>query len=158
QRPLNDKADEWLSGISFTRFFEIDRLGAPIKNTSIELRQLKALNPSYVQDLVDLLDDNMNLSDGVRDSIRLSTQELLTNVFDHSNSAIGCLVCAQFTPKSKAIRLSVADLGIGILAALKSVSKYAHLRTCHDAITLAVEEGVSSRKGDKPAGLGLRHI
>lgn len=155
-RPKKDDTEKWLSSISFSRLFQIDDMGAEARETSIELRQLKALNPIYIEDLVNLIDYNMNLSKGVRLSIQLSVQELLTNVFDHSKSDIGCFVCAQFTPKRRLIRLSVTDFGIGILKSLKSVKKYPRLNTSHDAIARAVEQGVSSRKGK--AGLGLRHI
>jgi len=154
----SEKADveSWLSSISFSRLFQVDALSQAARESSIELRQLKRLNPIYVDDLVSLLDHNMNLSPGVRDSIKLSLQELLTNVFDHSNSDIGCFVCAQYTPRSQLIRLSVMDVGIGILHSLRKVKQYSGLTNSHEAITLAVEEGVSSRKGK--AGLGLSHI
>lgn len=148
---------EWLSGIGFLDFFQMDRIGARTRETSIALRQLEALNPIYIDNLVTLIEHNMHLSRGVRDSIRLSVQELLTNAFDHSRSDIGCFVCAQFTPKPRLIRLSVTDFGIGILRALRSVKEYSNLRSSHEAITLAVEEGVSSRKG-RVAGIGLSHI
>jgi hypothetical protein len=156
KKPKKSDTEEWLSRISFSRFFQIDEVAAQARATSIELRQLNRLNPIYVEDLVNLLDNNMNLSTGVRDSIKMSLQELLINVFDHSESGIGCFVCAQFTPKPQLIRLSVTDLGIGIHDSLKKVKKYSKIKNCHEAITLAVEEGVSSRKGK--AGLGLWHI
>jgi anti-sigma regulatory factor (Ser/Thr protein kinase) len=157
RRPREDQVERWLSSISFSRLFHIDEMSAATRSTSTELRLLTSLDPIYIDDLVNLLDANMNLSTGVRDSIKMSVQELLTNVFDHSNSTVGCFVCAQFTPKSQRIRLSVTDFGIGILKALKSVKIYSGLRTSHEAITRAVEEGVSSRQG-KTAGFGLTHI
>jgi hypothetical protein len=101
QKPQNEDVDEWLSSISFSGFFHIDERSARARATSIQLRQLKGLNPVFVDDLLGLLDNNMNLSEGVRDSIQLSLYELLINVFDHSKSDIGCFVCAQFTPKSQ---------------------------------------------------------
>jgi hypothetical protein len=156
QRPRKNEVEEWLSSISFSRLFQIDQMSQEIRATSTELRQLRRLNPIYIDDLVDLLDHNMNLSRGVRDSIKMSLQELLINVFDHSDSGIGCFICAQFTPRAQRIRLSVADFGIGIHDSLRKVRKYSKIKNCHDAITLAVEEGVSSRKGQ--AGLGLWHI
>jgi hypothetical protein len=60
------------------------------------------------------------------------------------------------TPSRRLIRLSVADFGLGILNSLKKVKRYSMIGTSHEAITLAVEEGVSSRRGK--AGLGLSHI
>jgi len=156
QRPNKNQVEEWLSSISFSRLFQIDEMSQAARATSSELRQLKALEPLYIENLISLLDHHMNLSEGVRDSIRLSLQELLINVFDHARSDIGCFVCAQFTPKSQLIRLSVTDLGIGILNSLKKGKQYSRVKGSHEAITRAVEEGVSSRKGK--AGLGLWHI
>lgn len=156
QKPTKSETEEWLSRISFSRFFQIDEVAAQARATSTELRQLRGLNPIYIEDLVNLLDNNMNLSRGVRDSIQLSLQELLTNVFDHSQSEVGCFVCAQYTPIRRLIRLSVTDFGMGILASLKKVARYSEIKTSDEAITRAVEEGVSSRKGK--AGLGLSHI
>ena len=156
EKPNKSETEEWLSRISFSRFFQIDQVAAEARATSIELRQLKRLNPIYVEDLVSLLDNNMRLSRGVRDSIQLSLQELLTNVFDHSQSDIGCFVCAQYTPMRGLIRLSVTDFGMGIFNSLRKVKRYSEIRTSHEAITRAVEEGVSSRRGK--AGLGLSHI
>ena len=156
RRPERVEVESWLSSITFSRLFQVDALSQAARESSIELRQLNRLNPIYVDDLVALLDHNMNLSPGVRDSIKLSLQELLTNVFDHSHSDIGCFVCAQYTPRSQLIRLSVMDVGVGILHSLRKVKQYSGLANSHEAITLAVEEGVSSRKGK--AGLGLSHI
>ena len=51
----------------------------------------------------------------------------------------------------------MTDFGIGILSALKSVKKYSKIKNCHETVTLAVEESVSSRKSGA-AGLGLWHI
>jgi anti-anti-sigma regulatory factor len=155
--PRRAEVQEWLSSIGFLDFFQMDRIGAQRRGTGIELRQLRALDPIYIDNLVALIDHHMNLSGGVRDSIRLSVQELLTNAFDHSKSDIGCFVCAQFTPRRQLMRLSVTDFGIGILRALRSVKEYSNLRNSHEAITRAVEEGVSSRKG-RVAGIGLSHI
>ena len=73
-----------------------------------------------------------------------------------TTGAAACFVCAQYTPTRRLIRLSVADFGLGILNSLKKVKRYSMIGTSHEAITLAVEEGVSSRRGK--AGLGLSHI
>ena len=45
-RPRKREVHEWLSRISFSRFFEIDDLQAQAKVTSIELRQLTGLTLS----------------------------------------------------------------------------------------------------------------
>jgi two-component sensor histidine kinase len=100
------------------------------------------------------------MSEGVVGSLKLALNELMTNVFDHSESDRGCYVCAQSYYVSKKIRLCIADFGIGILASLRKVSEYNRynkMKNDYDAIKLAVKEGITSRI-EKDAGYGLTHI
>lgn len=148
--PINLKVKKYLSQIGFDSHFQ---LGKQIKGTtSIELMQLTSLNYTYIENLINLIDTNMNLSRGVKDSLKMSIQELLTNVFDHSQSKIGCFACAQYYPNKQLIRLCITDFGVGILATLKN--KY-NLNTHLDAIALSVEEGITCRKNSAGFGLSL---
>jgi hypothetical protein len=52
QRPAKDEAESWLSSISFSRLFQVDEMSQRARDTSIELRQLRGLNPIYIDDLV----------------------------------------------------------------------------------------------------------
>lgn len=150
--PDDIKLKKYLSQIGFNRFFHLN--GADIhKDTSVELAQLTALKPVYIDDLISLIDSKMRLSQGVKDSLKMSMQEILTNVFDHSKSENGCFVCAQYYPVKRTIRLCITDFGVGILSNLKA--KY-EVRTDIDAIRLSVEEGITSRP--QSAGFGLTHI
>lgn len=143
---------KYLSQIGFNRFFHLN--GADIhKDTSVELAQLTALKPLYIDDLLSLIDSKMRLSQGVKDSLKMSMQEILTNVFDHSKSENGCFVCAQYYPAKRKIRLCITDFGVGILANLKKKYKP---KTDIEAIEKSVEEGVTSRQ--QSAGFGLTHI
>ena len=150
--PKNVKLRDYLSQIGFNAYFQLK--GKDIhKTTTVELKQLQALEPLYIEALIALIDSRMSLSAGMKDSLKMSLQEILTNVFDHSKSEVGCLACAQYYPATNIIRLCTADFGVGILSNLRD--KYP-LTNDIDAIKLAVQEGVSSRPGS--AGFGLAHI
>lgn len=150
--PENKKLKDYLSQIGFNKFFHLN--GTDIhKDTSVELMQLTALNPLYIENLIILIDSKMRLSQGVKDSLKMSLQEILTNVFDHSKSENGCFVCAQYYPSRMTIRLCITDFGVGILSNLKK--KYG-ISTDIESIRLSVKEGVTSRP--QSAGFGLSII
>lgn len=150
--PEDKKLKDYLVQIGFNTFFHLN--GKNIhKDTSIELAQLTALNPLYIENLIMLIDSNMSLSKGVKDSLKMSMQEILTNVFDHSKSEMGCFVCAQYYPAKMRIRLCITDFGVGILSNLKNKYK---IYNDVDAIKLSVKEGITSRP--QSAGFGLKNI
>lgn len=150
--PENKKLKDYLSQIGFNTFFHLN--GTDIhKDTSVELKQLTALQPFYIENLIVLIDSKMRLSQGVKDSLKMSMQEILTNVFDHSKSENGCFVCAQYYPVKRTIRLCITDFGVGIMATLRK--KY-DITNDVEAIKEAVKEGVTSRP--QSAGFGLTHI
>ncbi len=150
--PENAEVDKYLSQIGFKAFFKIN--GPDIhRDTTVQLRQLNAIDPIYIENLIILIDSKMRLSEGIKDSFKMSLNEVLTNVFDHSKSADGCFLCAQYYPSSKLIRLCIIDFGVGILTTLKT--KYG-IWTDIDAIKLSVKEGITSRP--QSAGFGLFHI
>lgn len=151
--PEDKKLKDYLSQIGFNAFFHLN--GNDIhKDTTVEIKQLRALEPLYIENLIILIDSRMRLSQGVKDSLKMSIQEMLTNVFDHSRSDSGCFICAQYYPAKRTIRLCITDLGVGILYNLKG--KYHGITNDIEAIREAVKEGVSSRP--QSAGFGLTHI
>lgn len=150
--PQDQKLKDYLSQIGFNAFFHLN--GKDIhKDTTMELAQLTALKPQYIEDLIVLIGSKMRLSQGVKDSLKMSIQEILTNVFDHSKSKEGCFVCAQYYPSKMTIRLCITDFGVGILSNLKSKYK---IKNDIDAIKLSVQEGITSRP--QSAGFGLTNI
>lgn len=150
--PEDNKLRNYLSQIGFNTFFHLN--GEDIqKDTSVKLVQLEILKPFYIEKLIILINSEIQLSKGMKDSLKMSLQEILTNVFDHSKSGNGCFICAQYYPIKQLIRLCITDFGVGILANLKGKYK---VKTDIEAIEKAVEEGVSSRP--QRAGLGLNHI
>lgn len=150
--PKDKKLKNYLSQIGFSTFFHLNSKDIH-KDTSVELVQLEVLKPFYIEKIIILIDSKMNLSKDMKNSLKMSLQEILTNVFDHSKSANGCFACAQYYPNKKLIRLCITDFGVGILTNLKSKYK---VKTDIEAIEKSVEEGVTSRS--QSAGFGLAHI
>ena len=62
---------------------------------------------------MEIIGEHVNLSGDLKGSLRMSLQELMTNVVDHSGTQ-NYYVCAWTYPRKKQLRLCIADLGIGI--------------------------------------------
>lgn len=156
--PKSSKLQKFLRETGFNNFFNLEgKVGERdlIKTSRVQLRRCQGLDYQIIDRLIELFNYHLNLSDGVSGSLRMSLQEIITNVIDHSG-VNDYFVCAYSYPKKKLIRLCVADLGKGIFETLKGSPNYKHLRNDYEAIRLATQEGVSSRK--ERAGLGLAHI
>jgi hypothetical protein len=121
---------------------------------TFQLQRVKGLDALIAETLTDIIGYHVNISPGLNYSLRLSLNELMTNVVEHSGAKY-YYVCAYTYPNRKQLRLCIADRGIGILRSLKKANKY-ELSNSHDAIILATTEGVSARPGR--AGLGLSHL
>ncbi len=92
--------------------------------------------------------------------IRYIISELVRNVFEHSNSYQGAVVCAQYYKKSNTIRIGVADIGMGIK---KSISKSYNPSNDIEAISLALQPGITGKTRkiggtEANAGAGLFFI
>ncbi len=134
-----------------------------LSNTRVDVVHLMggaALQPGFVDPLLDFLEHMQPFDAGLRLSMRTSLYELLMNFTDHSGSAKGAWVSGQFHPHTKAtkrprITLCVLDLGRGIPNALRSLPSY---RRSGDAklVEIATDPGVSSVSGSR--GLGLSTI
>jgi hypothetical protein len=155
-----DKHATWkfLSGIGFNKFFQLSSdAGHKIESPMVQLKRLKQIDYFLTDQILDVFKYSIRMTTGVEGSLKLALNELMTNVFDHSESGRGCYVCAQSYRQSKKIRLCIADFGIGILASLRNIPNYSFLQNDYDAIKLSVKEGITSRIGID-AGYGLTHI
>ncbi len=86
--------------------------------------------------------------------------ELVRNVIEHANTENGALLCAQYYKKSNAIRIGIADTGIGIKTTINQ--SYAAQNDLQ-AIQLALSPGITGttrREGGtaQNAGAGLFFI
>ncbi len=156
-KPEKAVTRRFLSGIGFNNFFKIKDVDHKIESPNVQLKRIYAIDYLLTDQILDVFENSIRMSEGVEGSLKMALNELMTNAFDHGESAHGCYVCAQTYVQAKSIRLCITDFGIGILASLKKVDSFKDLGTDYEAIKLAVKEGVTARVG-KDAGYGLTHI
>ncbi len=159
KKPRKRMTQQYLTGIGFDNFFKLARVngGHKIESPNVQLRRLEQIDYLFTDQILEVLESSLNMSDGVKGSLKMALNELIMNVFDHSKSPRGCYVCAQSYPQAKKIRLCIADFGIGILRALTQNPSFGGLKDDYLAIIEAVKEGVTSRSTGF-AGFGLTHI
>lgn len=153
----NSKLEEHLKRIGFYDWGMSTGVHSRYAGRQVELRHLNTLDPLYTDEIIGVLQSYLTLSQGVRQSLHLSLNELMTNAFDHSRSVAGCFVCGQAYTNRGHVSICLTDFGRGILSSLSSSPNYQSLSNSIEAIELAIKEGVSSRV-DMRAGLGLTHI
>lgn len=124
----------------------------------IPLQQIKDSTKltDFITEVVPLL----HLDPKHAEPIRYILSELMRNVFEHSESRIGVIMCAQYYKKSNTIRIGIVDRGVGIK---KTISAFHKAKTDLDAIRLALTPGITGttrRIGgtDYNAGAGLFFI
>lgn len=114
-----------------------------------------------IEETVDYIDQNIlnrtempNMSEVLRKEIRKAFFEVFGNIFTHSNSLIGGLVCGQVFPNDKKIQIVFYDTGIGIA---KNVAKIeSSISSDEKAIEWALRRGTSTLSSESVSrGLGL---
>ena len=120
-----------------------------------QIRDSIALS-NFVTDMIPLL----HLPPHQAEPIRYVVSELVRNVLEHASTKHGAFVAAQYYPKSNAIKIGVADTGVGIKA---TISHSHSVKTDLEAIHLALQPGITgttSREGgtSQNAGAGLFFI
>jgi hypothetical protein len=81
--------------------------------------------------------------------------EMTDNAVIHAQAPVGILV--GYAVEQNTAMFSVADVGVGVLASLRSHSAYSHLQLHNAAIQTALQDG-ASRFGPNTRGLGFRQI
>ncbi len=160
KEPKRIEVNQYLERQGFYEHFNITNKGlSSSKNTSVTLRNLYEMEGNYLTDIINWITSNSKIdSTNAYDFVQINLVEIITNVFDHSKSEIGCYISAQAYNKKHQLSLSIVDLGIGFLESLKN--SYPALENSIDAIDKAIEEGTSSKKGGeiKSRGLGLNNV
>jgi hypothetical protein len=87
--------------------------------------------------------------------LQAALHEMVDNALDHAQAPIAVLVGYQVM--EGVALFSVADVGRGVLASLRSNPAYRHLQTDKDAVREALKDGVS-RYGPSRGGLGFRQV
>lgn len=111
---------------------------------------------NFITEVVPLL----HLEPKHAEPIRYILSELMRNVFEHAESKVGVIMCAQYYKKSNTIRIGIVDRGVGIQ---KTISALHRAKTDLEAIKLALTPGITGttkRIGgtDYNAGAGLFFI
>ena len=89
------------------------------------------------------------LQDGVLEGLSWCINEIMDNVFNHSNSTHGYIM-AQVHERKKHIQISIFDTGIGLKKSLSKSGEYT-IKSEKEAIELSMEKGVS---GNREIGQG----
>lgn len=161
--PNNEAVVKYLRDQGFFSEFNIEAAGeisiGTTRGTSASLKRLQdVMDASYLDSIAYWICRNSDIPLTYAEAlIRINLVELINNVFDHSESPIGCYISAQAYPRMDWLILSILDFGIGIKRSLQP--HYPELSSDVDAIRKALEEGVSSKKHERrPRGVGLTVI
>jgi anti-sigma regulatory factor (Ser/Thr protein kinase) len=158
-RPPRDRdVNEYLLNVGL---YEASGLGGHFRPRTpsadrVDLIHVTALEPVFIDHLLDFLEKMQPFEEGLRQSMRMALLELLQNFVDHSGSETGAWISGQLHRQRNRITLCVLDLGRGIPNALRTIRKYRRFRDA-SLVELATEEGVSSVAGSS-RGLGLNTI
>lgn len=159
--PRNPAVSKYLEDLGFFEEFIINQeeVSCTPRSTSVALKRLESVDGTYLENITNWLHLNANIPLQVaQDLVSISLLEAINNVFDHSQSEIGCYISAQAYHRENRLILSILDLGIGFLNSLNTV--YPDLKSDAEAISRAVMEGVSSKRmiERRVRGVGLTNI
>lgn len=122
-----------IESASATRIVEHEPAGRFIPLTRI--RNSGELT-SFITDVIPLL----HLEPKDAESIKYVVSELVRNVLEHASAESGAIVSAQYYKKSNAIKIGIADTGVGI----KKTINMSHPASTHlEAIRLALTPGIT---------------
>ncbi len=155
-RPRKKTLQNLFSEIGFNKLFRLEDITnlPDLHSGKVQVKKIIGIDPLIIETLMQVISYHVNLSKGVRGSLHMSLNEIMTNVISHSGTQ-QYYVCAWSYPIKKELRICIADLGMGILQSLRSASMYAMLTDARHAISLATQFGVSSQDRQ---GFGLSHI
>lgn len=103
-------------------------------------KQANALTSAFM----DCMRRKVECEAGVLEALEWCLYEVLDNVMQHSDAGAGYAML-QLHTRSKRLAVCVSDTGIGVQRSLASSKSY-RPRTAFDALTMAVEEGVTRNK------------
>lgn len=95
-----------------------------------------------------------DMSEELHKEIRRAFFELFGNIFSHSESQIGGLVCGQVYPNDKEIQIVFHDTGIGLAKRVRM--SFPSIQSDNEAIGWALKRGTSTLSNNiESRGLGL---
>lgn len=127
--------------------------------STITIRRLTALDPTYTAEAARVICDGVpGMDEAASYPVQLCLNEL-QNVFEWSESRIGCVVLTRWFHRSRSVRLAVVDRGIGIPARLRDLRiADLHRETDANVIAAAVTRPQLTSRVGRAGGLGLKTI
>lgn len=124
-----------------------------VRSTTMPLRLIESdkAQEYLLYKLMPWVAGSVNMSTQSLDSIRVSIEEILHNVKDHSGVGIGCTF-AQHFPNKKTIEIAISDFGNGIPNVVRRKVPDA---LDSDALRLASQEGFTTKSNVQNRGAGL---
>lgn len=121
----------------------------------ISLRKIR--NSEELDAFIKTVDPLLHTTEESSRVIKHVFSEILRNVLEHSESAFGGNVCANYNKNSNRFSIGISDAGRGIF---ESMRQFHEVKTHEDALVCALTPGISgktSRVGGTPenAGAGL---
>lgn len=149
----------FLEEIGFPHFGEIKGARPERKGDTLHMRQLTAMEPLYVHEVANLVQRWVpGTPDTAAELIELCFNELLQNVFEHSDSPVGCFAHSRWFKQKENVKIAVADAGIGIARSLKKNPRFARLDERALVRTAVLTEGATARTSGGYGGYGLKHL
>lgn len=129
----------------------------PWIDTCVPLMQFSQINikesSKYVDDFILSRAEMPKMCDLLSKITRNAISEVLSNVFDHSDSPIGAVTIGQVYPKKRMFQICVCDVGVGIV---KKVQSWGFRSTCPiEAIHWSLVFGHTTSRGGTSRGFGL---
>lgn len=124
-----------------------------VRSTTMPLRLIASdkAQEYLIFKLMPWVASSVNMKIESLDSIRVSIEEILHNVNDHSGVRVGCTF-AQHFPNKKTIEIAISDFGNGIPSMVRKVIPNT---SDSDALKLASQEGFTTKSNVKNRGAGL---
>ena len=115
-----------------------------IESRFLQARRLTRGRILSIHDIVELIGENLRISEGVQKLMNILLSELFQNAVDHSGRE-ACYACAGIWGKSKQVHISVVDFGVGIPNKLKSMYQHEIGEDDSRALRLVLEQARSTR-------------
>lgn len=164
--PTNPETLDHLVRLNLAEALDVPAKKIAARETNIPLEVLAAApTGEFSWKVVSLLETYLTreLSPGSKPRLAGHIDEVIRNVFGHSESPIGCVVCGQVFPGTDVMEVVIVDLGITIGGHLRR--KFDLVGDDAAAIILASQEGVTgtpvgatNHLGEPNSGVGLYEL
>lgn len=137
----------------FERYLGKRIFGGSVRSTTMPLRLIHSEQAQayLLSDVMPWVGQRVGMRPESLDGVRVSLEEVLHNVQDHSGVRIGCTF-AQYFPKKNQIQIAISDFGAGIPRVVRTRESSA---SDSAALRLACQEGFTTKSNVQNRGAGL---